>query len=225
MPTVKRSPTLLRRLLAAVLPAVLVVGLVPAGAGAASTVTGTAPELLARLVVSAEWTTGYSRSLFTHWVDDDRDGCDTRREVLIAESLTPVRVGAKCALTGGTWVSAYDGVTGTDPLAFDIDHVVALKEAWDSGAYAWTSTKRRAFANDLGDPRSLRAVSKSSNSSKSDRDPAAWLPTIVAFRCEYLTDWVVVKVRFGLTVDATEKTAIANGLAACPTVAVTVTTW
>jgi hypothetical protein len=67
--------------------------------------------------------------------------------------------------------------------------MVAFKEAWDSGAHGWSANRRRAFANDLGDPRSLRAVSASSNRSKSDRDPAEWLPPVKGFHCAYATQW------------------------------------
>lgn len=108
----------------------------------------------------------------------------------------------------------YDGLTFTDPSDLDIDHVVALAEAWDSGAYAWDSARRRAFANDLGVSWSLIAVSASSNRSKSDKDPAEWLPTSASVRCQYLGDWVAVKARWGLAVDDAERSALA-GAADC----------
>ena len=100
--------------------------------------------------------------------------------------------------------------------SFDIDHVVALKEAWDSGAWAWTAARRRAYANDLGDGRTLRAVSSSSNLSKSDRDPAQWLPPLASFRCAYATWWVDIKVRWRLAVDSKERSVLHRVLAACP---------
>jgi hypothetical protein len=193
--------------------------LLPAVGG---TVSATPLQLLAGLTTAVEQPTGYDRTLFVHWIDADGDGCDTRQEVLIAESLTPVKVGAGCALSGGSWSSAYDGVTTTDPSTFDIDHVVALKEAWDSGAYGWTADRRKAYANDLGDARTLRAVSSSSNLSKSDSDPAQWLPPVVAFRCTYGTDWVAIKVRWRLSVDSTERSALQSLLGPCPATPVTV---
>jgi hypothetical protein len=116
----------------------------------------------------------------------------------------------------GTWRSAYDGLTTSFPSAFDIDHVVALKEAWDSGAWAWTPAGRQSYANDLGDSRSLRAVSALSNRSKSDKDPAQWLPPSASFRCTYATEWVVVKVRWQLKVDALERAALRRILSGCP---------
>ena len=160
-----------------------------AGSSAAATtrVRGSALELLARLETAAEHPSGYERALFVHWVDADHDGCTTRSEVLIAESRTTAQVGAQCAVTG-SWRSVYDGVITTKPSSLDIDHVVPLKEAWDSGAWEWTPSGRRRFANDLGDWRALRAVTAASNRSKGDKDPAQWLPPLTSFRCTYATE-------------------------------------
>jgi hypothetical protein len=192
-------------------------------ASAATRVSGTALHLLTHLTTAPEHPRGYARALFVHWIDADKDGCDTREEVLIAESRTTPRIGAGCSVSG-SWRSAYDGVTTTKASSFDIDHVVPLKEAWDSGAWAWTTTRRKAYANDLGDSRSLRAVSAASNRAKSDRDPAQWLPPLASFRCTYVTEWVVVKVRWRLSVETLERAALKRILAACParTVAVNV---
>lgn len=186
-----------------------------APANAATTVSGTGLKLLARLATAPEHPDGYDRALFIHWSDADRDGCSTRSEVLIAESRTTARRGTGCSVAG-SWRSAYDGVTTTTASRFDIDHVVALKEAWDSGAWGWTSARRKAYANDLGDWRSLRAVSAASNRSKGDKDPAQWLPPLKSFRCTYARDWVVVKVRWNLSVDALERAALKRILAGCP---------
>lgn len=162
-------------------------------------------SLIRGLRIVEEVTDGYDRDLFKHWTDADGDGCNTRYEVLIEESLTQVTVGSGCKLLGGTWVSAFDLAETTDPSTFDIDHVVPLKEAWDSGAWAWDAATREAFANDLGYKMSLIAVSASSNRSKSDRDPTSWLPTNSDYWCEYITAWVQVKTRWALSVDAAEK--------------------
>ena len=186
-----------------------------APATASATASGTGLALLARLVSAPEHTGGYARTLFVHWIDADRDGCDTREEVLIQESRTTPHVGPGCSVSG-SWRSAYDGVTTTRASAFDIDHVVPLKEAWDSGAWAWDPPRRRAYANDLGDSRTLRAVSAASNRAKGDRDPAQWLPPLVGFRCTYATEWVVVKVRWSLSVDTAERDALHRILASCP---------
>jgi len=177
---------------------------------------GNLAELLAMVPTAPEQRAGYDRSLFVHWIDADGDGCDTRREVLIAESLTTVTIGASCAISGGSWLSLYDELSFTDPSGLDIDHVVALAEAWDSGAYGWSADRRKRFANDLDVTWSLIAVSASSNRSKSDQDPSDWLPPSSTDLCAYLGDWLAVKVRWSLSVDAGERSAIASELAACP---------
>ena len=175
-------------------------------------------QLLALLSTVAENRTGYSRDLFVHWIDADGDGCDTRREVLIDESLTPVSVGASCSLSGGSWVSLYDGLSFTDPSGMDIDHMVPLAEAWDSGANAWSADRRKRFANDLDVEWALIAVSASSNRSKSDRDPAEWLPPASSALCPYLADWLAAKVRWQLSVDSTERSALEGLIPGCPSV-------
>jgi DNA uptake protein ComE-like DNA-binding protein len=96
-------------------------------------------------------------------------------------------------------------VSTTNASGFDVDHFVPLAEAWDSGAANWDSATRQAFANDLDFSMSLIAVTASSNRSKSDRDPAEWLPTNTAYHCEYAVAWVQVKVRWKLTIDSAEK--------------------
>jgi Protein of unknown function (DUF1524) len=171
--------------------------------------------LLAALVVAPEDRTGYDRSLFPHWIDADGDGCDTRREVLIDESLDPLTVSSGCALSGGRWESLYDGVETTDPSTFDIDHLVPLAEAWDSGASGWTLDRRTRYANDLGFAWSLIAVSASSNRSKGDRDPAEWLPPLASVRCDYTAMWLAVKVRWSLSIDDSETAALASDISGC----------
>lgn len=172
-------------------------------------------ELLALLVIEPEFQGGYERSLFRHWIDASGNGCDTRREVLIRESLTPVTIGSGCSISGGSWFSAFDGVTTTNPSEFDIDHLVPLKEAWESGAHNWDANTRRAFANDLDLVDSLIAVSARSNRSKGDRDPADWMPPRSEYHCHYIASWVKVKVKWQLTVDQAEKNAIRNTAASC----------
>jgi hypothetical protein len=172
-------------------------------------------QLLALLPIAPEDRTGYQRPLFPTWIDADGDGCNTRYEVLIAESRTPVSIGSGCYLTGGTWYSAYDGVTVSTPPEISIDHVVALAEAWDSGASAWSAARREAFANDIDVPWTLIAVTPASNDAKSDLDPADWLPPRAADRCGFLADWVATKVRWSLSVDQREHDAIAGLASDC----------
>ena len=148
---------------------------------------------------------GYKRELFVHWVDADRDGCDSREEVLIAESRSPAQVDPYgCKVVEGDWYSSYDGLTFSDPSELDIDHMVPLAEAWDSGAAGWDAGRRQSFANDLDHPQALRAVSASSNRSKGDLDPGQWKPTRDAAWCEYANDWVTVKKAWDLSADQNE---------------------
>lgn len=152
-----------------------------------------------------EMPTGYDRELFRHWIDADGDRCNTREEVLISESRTPAQVDAYgCTVVEGDWFSPYDGRTHTDPSELDIDHVVALKEAWDSGAHSWTPSQRERFANDLSDGRALIAVTNSVNRSKSDKDPSNWLPSNSDHVCTYVSDWIAVKSAWGLSMDQSE---------------------
>lgn len=155
---------------------------------------------------------GYVRSAFRLWDDADHDCRNTRAEVLVAESQTPATGG--CTIRTGRWYSAYDGRTYTVAHDLDIDHLVPLEEAWASGARGWSSARREAYANDLGDPRTLIAVSLHENRSKGDRDPAQWLPERGV--CGYVASWVAVKLRWGLAVDGLERSALERVAGACP---------
>jgi Domain of unknown function (DUF1994). len=163
---------------------------------------------------------GYARRLFRLWVDADGDGCDTRKEVLLRDAIVAPSIGPRCALFGGQWLSPYDQLSFADASGLDIDHVVPLAEAWDSGAALWTAGERQAYANDLVVSFALLAVSAHSNRSKGDADPANWLPRS-GFVCQYLADWVGVKARWTLTIDPAERSAIASHTE-CDTTIVTV---
>lgn len=154
-------------------------------------------------------------SNFGKWSDDDRDGQDTRQEVLIAESWVPVTKDAKGKVGEGLWVGPYAGFVTRHPSDLDIDHMVPLCEAWRSGAHAWTKARRMEFANSLSEDRHLIATWKSTNRSKRDKDPSEWLPPNRAYWCRYLNDWVAIKRRWGLSMDAEEADAIREGLRVC----------
>ncbi len=96
----------------------------------------------ASLAITDEHREGYDRDLSKHWVDEDRDGCSTRAEVLIAEAVQAPTVGPGCKISGGGWLSYYDENSVEDVRSLDIDHMVPLAEAWDSGASKWTAKKR-----------------------------------------------------------------------------------
>jgi hypothetical protein len=165
-------------------------------------------EAIGKLTTARESRTGYERAKFKLWVDEDHDGCDTRKEVLLAEAVKKPRQGEDCKLTGGTWRSYYDDKTVTDARKLDIDHVVPLAEAWDSGASKWTAERREAYANDLDAERSLVAVSLGPNRAKGDQDPAEWLPPAKDALCTYATDWVATKLRWSLSADRAETKAL-----------------
>jgi hypothetical protein len=173
-------------------------------------------DVLAGISVMRERGDGYDRDLFEHWITVG--GCSTRENVLIRDSLTPAQVDPfGCRVVAGDWVSPYDGATWDNPADVDIDHVVALKEAWDSGAWSWSAAQRRAFANDVTDRRSLRAVTDEVNQSKGDKDPSNWMPSLVSARCPYLADWVAIKARWQLSMDESESGRIRNLLTRdCP---------
>jgi hypothetical protein len=179
-----------------------------------STVSPAAASGEIQLRNGPEYLGAYNRALFKHWVDVDKNGCDTRKEVLISEAVVKPKKGAKCALTGGKWVSAYDGKSYTKDVNLDIDHVVPLAEAWRSGAWAWTPQQRQDFANDLSDSRVLIAVTASANRSKGDQDVKTWLPA--KNKCTYIDAWVAVKVRYSLTFDKGELSVIQNYFTSCP---------
>ena len=181
----------------------------------APTTQAPAPSDPVGLRIEPEYVGGYNRDLFADWYDADRNGCNTRKEVLIAESLDPVQIGSKCSISGGRWFSIYDNVETTDSSKFDIDHMVPLSEAWDSGAWNWNADQRKHFANDLDQPFFLIAVTASSNRSKSDRDPAEWMPPNASYHCTYVRIWIEIKRAWDLSVDQAEHDYLANKLASC----------
>ncbi|MCX4693546.1 HNH endonuclease family protein [Streptomyces sp. NBC_01408] len=172
-----------------------------------------ARSYLATVTPKAEGSTsGYSRDLFPHW-STVSGSCNTRETVLKRDGVNVVQDSA-CAAVSGSWYSEYDGATWTAASDLDIDHVVALAEAWRSGANSWTTTKRQQFANDLSRPQ-LIAVTDNVNQAKGDLDPGKWLPPRTAYRCTYARMWVHVKQYWGLSMDSGEKTALTNILNGC----------
>lgn len=145
--------------------------------------------------------TGYDRDLFEHWDDEDRNGCDTRCEVLRSERRS-----------NGSWFSLWDGYAASSTSELEIDHVVALAEAWDSGASSWSAARRDAFADWRVN---LTAVTEASNQRKGDKDAAEWFPSRAASNCAFAEITVTTKRQWGLRVDPAEKTALANMLRSC----------
>ncbi|MEU6995744.1 HNH endonuclease family protein [Streptomyces sp. NPDC046465] len=178
---------------------------------AAPTETTTLADAVHRIPASDERREGYARAAFKHWNAGAKksDGCNTRAEVLIAEASEEPSVGAGCRITGGEWLSYYDNQEVENARKLAIDHMVPLAEAWDSGASTWSAHRREAYANDLGAPASLVAVTTRTARHKGDRDPAQWLPPLPSAHCRYLSEWVATKLRWDLAADPTELDAIA----------------
>lgn len=173
----------------------------------------TAVSRLNALTVAPEsHQSSYNRSLFPHWITIT-GSCNTREQVLKRDG-TNVVVNSSCAPTSGSWRSPFDGAVWTNPADVDIDHMVPLSEAWASGAWAWTTARRQAYANDLGGPE-LWAVTDNVNQAKGDKDPAEWQPPLASFRCTYARAWIQVKWYYSLSVDSAEKSALQGMLATC----------
>lgn len=166
--------------------------------------------------------TGYTRAQFgPTWADVDRNGCDTRNDIL-KRDLTGHLYKEKtheCVVLSGTLVDPYSGermdfVRGNiSSMEVQIDHVVALSNAWQTGAFKLTIKERTAFAND---PLNLLAVKGRLNSQKGDGDAATWLPPLKSFRCDYVARQVAVKIKYKLWFTAPEKEAITKILKTCP---------
>ncbi len=199
-----------RRIIMLAAAASIIAALVSAAPAHAATTS--ARNLLTQLAVRAENGSGYSRTYFGDWRDANGDCQNTRAEVLLAESKIAVTYTSSthCTVKAGRWYSRYDGKTWTLASDVDIDDVVALKEAWDSGAKSWSSTDRSRFHNDLGYAWTLDAVTDNVNSSKGDSDPAQWLPPLTSVRCSYAIHWVAIKYRWRLSIDSTEKSKLAS---------------
>ncbi|MBR8744584.1 HNH endonuclease family protein [Nocardiopsis sp. MG754419] len=156
---------------------------------------------------------GYDRALFPHWDGNVEDNCTTRQVVLLRDG-EGVETNDDCQPVEGSWYSPYDGETFDDAQDIDIDHMVALKEGWRSGAHAWSTEQRQRFANDL-ESTQLWAVSASTNRSKGDADPADWLPPLESSHCDYVVSWIEVKHVWDLSVDPDEDAALREVLEGC----------
>jgi len=161
--------------------------------------------------------TGYARSQFPHWSDPDRNGCDARNDTL-KRDLTNITYKAgtrECKVIAGQLLDPFSGKVitfSTTKVVIDIDHVVALSNAWQTGAAYFDKNKRSQIAND---PLNLLAVDSKLNRQKGDGDAATWLPPSKAFRCEYVARQVAVKAKYGLWVTKPEKVAIDKILSTC----------
>ena len=166
--------------------------------------------------------TGYTRAQFGQtWADVDRNGCDTRNDIL-KRDLTAEAFKEKtreCVVLSGTLIDPFSGETinfvrgNTSSMEVQIDHVVALSNAWQTGAFKLSIKERTAFAND---PMNLLAVKGRLNSQKGDGDAATWLPPLKSYRCDYVARQIAVKIKYKLWFTAPEKEAMVRILKSCP---------
>jgi hypothetical protein len=150
------------------------------------------------------------------WSDADGDCMSARHEVLKAESVDPTQISwSGCTVTGGRWYGAFTGTWVTNPSHLDIDHFVPLANAHASGGWAWSSTTKRNYYNDLSDPKHLIAVTASANRSKGSRGPESWKPSDTSYWCVYAHTWANIKTRWELTVTTSELAALTSMLSTC----------
>ena len=166
--------------------------------------------------------TGYTRAQFgPAWADVDRNGCDTRNDILKRDLTNEVfkEKTNGCTVLSGTLVDPFSGETinfvrgVTTSSEVQIDHSVALSNAWQTGAFKLTPDQRKAFAND---PLNLMAVKGRLNSQKGDGDAATWLPPLKSFRCDYVSRQIAVKIKYKLWFTEPEKEAMIKILKTCP---------
>ena len=188
----------------------------------ANAANSTAENLLDSIAVKGRAPkTGYTRAQFGQtWADVNRNGCDTRNDILKRDLTNVVfREGTRnCVVESGTLIDPYSGITINfvkgvkSSMEVQIDHVVALSNAWQTGAFKLSLERRTEFAND---PENLIAVQGRLNSQKGDGDAATWLPPLKKYRCTYVSKQIAVKAKYGLWVTAPEKAAMKNILAKC----------
>jgi len=153
----------------------------------------------------------YKRSLYRHWVDDDGDCQNTRAEVLIRDDddhRVQFKTSRHCVVKSGTWLDPYTSSTFTSAGKIDVDHVVPLKNAHESGGWAWSNDKRRRYANFIDSPGHLLAVSATENRRKGAKGPDQYLPPNADYHCEYVALWIRIKRDWELEMTEAEGVAV-----------------
>ena len=197
----------------------LVAGISPANA---ESVASGLSVIQAQVTKGRAAKTGYTRAQFgPAWADVDRNGCDTRNDILKRDLTNEVfkEKTNGCTVLSGTLVDPFSGETinfvqgAKTSSEVQIDHSVALSNAWQTGAFKLTADQRKAFAND---PLNLLAVKGRLNSQKGDGDAATWLPPLKSYRCDYVSRQIAVKIKYKLWFTAPEKEAMIRILKTCP---------
>jgi hypothetical protein len=197
----------------------VVVGIAPAKA---ESIASGLSVIQAQITKGRAAKTGYTRDQFgPAWADVDRNGCDTRNDILkrdLTEEVFKEKT-KPCVVLTGTLIDPFSGETinfvrgVVTSNEVQIDHTVALSNAWQTGAFKLTADQRKAFAND---PLNLLAVKGRLNSQKGDGDAATWLPPLKSFRCDYVSRQIAVKIKYKLWFTAPEKEAMIRILKTCP---------
>jgi len=159
----------------------------------------------------------YVREDWKHWIDEDKDCQNTRHEVLIEESLKAVtfKSDKQCQVATGEWLAPFTGDTVTDATKLDVDHMIPLKNAHDSGGWAWDAGMKSAYANEMAYSDHLIAVTASANRKKGAKGPEGWKPPNQDYWCDYAIDWVQIKADWGLSATKAEWTALQAMIATC----------
>ena len=159
----------------------------------------------------------YDRGEWRHWTDEDGNCQDARQEALIAESVGPIAYedSRQCRVESGAWVGPYTGEQFTYPGRLDIDHMVPLGNAHQSGGWAWSPEEKRRYANDLSYDNHLIAVQASANRAKGSRSPAEWKPPDRGYWCQYAVDWIAIKNTWQLTATEPEADGLGEMLGTC----------
>ena len=161
----------------------------------------------------------YKKSHYPHWVDADRNGLDTRHEVLLRDSVSNSFIKnirrSKRRVTDGYWVDPYTEEETDNPNRVKIVHLIPLYEAHHSGAVFWDRKRKQNYANDLNNPAALVAVLSGSSKGKGNKDPAGWLPEDEGLHCQYIADWVDIKSKWNLCYDEEERQEVIRILESC----------
>lgn len=158
----------------------------------------------------------YDRRNWKHWIDADGDCQDTRQEILIRDSIDEVKfkTSARCRVKSGAWIGPYTGRRTKFPENLDVDHIVPLGHAFEVGGKTWRRERKKVFANDF---ENLLAVDAGTNRAKGKKAPHQWMPPNSSFHCQYLTQWIKIKKKYGLGYLAGEIEHIEHLKAGCGT--------
>lgn len=171
-------------------------------------------KTLNSLTVATDQKVSYNRTEWSHWSDLDKNGCDSREDVLISQGKNvKADMANGCKIVSGSWVDPYSGTKIDKSSSIDIDHVIPLAYAARHGGQNWSKEKKEQFANDTSV--NLIAASATENRKKSDKGPSGYMPPKVEFTCAYSSLWVEVAAKYGLSITKEDKDVLALGLSSC----------